>query len=267
MKSGRGGSREGAGRKTTWVSGCKQEDTKPIRVPKVIAERLLEVAHKLDAGEVIELDTQSKRKKIVKSTLESKLTAVEECLTKWRQYSNECSSNPSTRMQKLRQMLVELELIVWGKDLSPILEAFELVTESKKISKDKTIELDTKSNELVGQEYNSDERVISELLGELELSGSVSQLELLDPPKKENLEANKLLLLAPTGCKPEPHSAGELAKRLETDVSNISKYKAGKRKGTLLEWSLERDPDGFGWEYSEELKKYLPVKVSDSVTE
>ena len=47
----RGGKRKGAGRKSTWVSGCKFEDTKLIRVPTAIAERLLDLAHKLDAGE------------------------------------------------------------------------------------------------------------------------------------------------------------------------------------------------------------------------
>jgi predicted nucleic acid-binding Zn-ribbon protein len=59
MKSGRGGIRQGAGRKTTWVSGCTQAETKVIRVPKKFEKELLEIAHKLDAGEVIELDTKS----------------------------------------------------------------------------------------------------------------------------------------------------------------------------------------------------------------
>jgi DNA-directed RNA polymerase subunit RPC12/RpoP len=49
----RGGSREKAGRKSTWKSGCKFEDTKSIRVPAHIADQVLEIAHKLDAGESI----------------------------------------------------------------------------------------------------------------------------------------------------------------------------------------------------------------------
>jgi hypothetical protein len=49
----RGGYREKAGRKSGWVSGCKFEDTKLIRVPVTIADRLLEIAHKLDSGEII----------------------------------------------------------------------------------------------------------------------------------------------------------------------------------------------------------------------
>ena len=43
----RGGYREKAGRKSTWVSGCKFEETKLIRVPIAISDRVLEIAHKL----------------------------------------------------------------------------------------------------------------------------------------------------------------------------------------------------------------------------
>lgn len=59
MNSGRGGARENAGRKSSWVSGCRQEDTKLIRVPKKLVEQLNKIAHKLDAGELIDLDTKS----------------------------------------------------------------------------------------------------------------------------------------------------------------------------------------------------------------
>lgn len=55
----RGGSREGAGRKSTWASGCKQSDTKIIRVPIAIADQLLEIAHRLDAGEFLDFVTNS----------------------------------------------------------------------------------------------------------------------------------------------------------------------------------------------------------------
>ena len=51
----RGGIRKGAGRKSTWVSGCKFSDTKLIRVPKNIAKYLLSIAHRIDSGEDIDL--------------------------------------------------------------------------------------------------------------------------------------------------------------------------------------------------------------------
>jgi len=267
MKSGRGGSREGAGRKTTWVSGCKQEDTKPIRVPKAIAAQLLEVAHKLDAGENIDLDTKLKEEKVTKSNSELKLTAVEECLIKWRQYSDQCSPNPNTRMHKLREMLVELESIVWAEGLFPGHELLESVIESED-SNEQFIESDTKSSELIEQDSISITAGTIESVTESELSSSARQLELLNPLKEEQLKANEMLVLPePPISKPEPHSEIELAKRLKKNRSNVNRYKIGKAKDSLLEWSFRHDPDGFGWEYSSELKKYVPVRVSDSVTE
>ena len=57
----RGGQRQGSGRKSTWESGCKFEDTKLIRVPKAIALRVLEIAHKIDSDEAFDLATKSNR--------------------------------------------------------------------------------------------------------------------------------------------------------------------------------------------------------------
>lgn len=65
----RGGRREKAGRKSTWTSGCRFEDTKLIRVPAAIASELLEIAHKLDSGEAIDLETKSNNKIVTKSEL------------------------------------------------------------------------------------------------------------------------------------------------------------------------------------------------------
>jgi hypothetical protein len=52
----RGGRRENAGRKPTW----NNKDTTTIRVPKLIATQVMELAHRLDSGKTIELDTESK---------------------------------------------------------------------------------------------------------------------------------------------------------------------------------------------------------------
>jgi hypothetical protein len=54
----RGGYREKAGRKSTWKSGCMHKDTKLIRVPISIADELLKIAHKLDAGESFNSSTE-----------------------------------------------------------------------------------------------------------------------------------------------------------------------------------------------------------------
>lgn len=52
----RGGAREGAGKPSSWSSGCKYEDTKLIRVSKAIGDKVLELAHKVDEGiDILEL--------------------------------------------------------------------------------------------------------------------------------------------------------------------------------------------------------------------
>ena len=55
-RDGRGGRRENAGRKSNW----KNKDTVTIRVPKAIVFQVIEVAHRIDSGENIELDTKTK---------------------------------------------------------------------------------------------------------------------------------------------------------------------------------------------------------------
>lgn len=55
----RGGRRENAGKKSTWDSGRTFAETKVIRVPIEFASQLLELAHRLDTGEVFDLVTNS----------------------------------------------------------------------------------------------------------------------------------------------------------------------------------------------------------------
>lgn len=59
-QSGRGGYRENAGRKSSW----QHAETQTIRVPKVFASQLIQMARRLDNGEEIETDTKSKRQSI-----------------------------------------------------------------------------------------------------------------------------------------------------------------------------------------------------------
>ena len=51
----RGGYRENAGRKSSW----NHSDTCTIRIPKPFAEQLVELARRLDNGEIIDTDTES----------------------------------------------------------------------------------------------------------------------------------------------------------------------------------------------------------------
>ena len=52
----RGGSRKGAGRKSSW----NNKETTVIRVPKIFADQLLGIAQRLDRGGSIEFVTKSK---------------------------------------------------------------------------------------------------------------------------------------------------------------------------------------------------------------
>jgi hypothetical protein len=55
FRSGRGGHRPGAGRKSGW----NHTETQMIRVPKVFAQQLLEIAHRLDEREVMDSESES----------------------------------------------------------------------------------------------------------------------------------------------------------------------------------------------------------------
>jgi hypothetical protein len=59
----RGGKRLGAGRKSSWPSGCGREDTKLIRVPIALADELLEIARRMDAGEQVYFSELVEQKK------------------------------------------------------------------------------------------------------------------------------------------------------------------------------------------------------------
>ena len=52
-----GGRRDGAGRKSTWASKARKEDSKLVRVPGYIASEVLKAAHYIDAGGVINYNT------------------------------------------------------------------------------------------------------------------------------------------------------------------------------------------------------------------
>lgn len=93
----RGGHREKSGRKSTWKSGCKFEDTKLIRVPRAIADQLLEIAHKIDTGESLDLVTKENA------------DSLNSILARWRHQSESYSMN-NTRWSKVRVMLDEIEI-------------------------------------------------------------------------------------------------------------------------------------------------------------
>jgi hypothetical protein len=72
-----GGKRTGAGRKSTWRSGCPFNETKLIRVPIAIAQKVLDIAHRLDAGEKVDFDapTEHLSKDLVTNSSEKVVAA------------------------------------------------------------------------------------------------------------------------------------------------------------------------------------------------
>ena len=98
----RGGAREGAGRKTQWVSGCSFSETTVIRIPRAIKEQVLEIAHRLDAGEEIDLVSNSiqERNQYLENrvvTLEKELSRSQQKLAK----KMELLKNPSRESKQL----------------------------------------------------------------------------------------------------------------------------------------------------------------------
>ena len=73
----RGGSRKGAGRKSAW----NNKETTVIRVPKVFAEQLLEIAQRLDRSESLEFVTNSKSSYSDKVTKSKKAKEAKEFVT------------------------------------------------------------------------------------------------------------------------------------------------------------------------------------------
>ena len=70
----RGGARKGAGKKNTWNSGSKFNETKVIRIPIKIADKVLKLAHDLDSGLDYELETKSLKQE--NKRLKDELTSI-----------------------------------------------------------------------------------------------------------------------------------------------------------------------------------------------
>ena len=104
----RGGRRKGAGRKTAWESGCTFPETTVIRVPKYLKDEILNIAHRLDAGEEIDLDAKSLREK--NDYLEGKVLELEQELNQPKQLelpSTDIVTNSKKQMNKIRDEILK----------------------------------------------------------------------------------------------------------------------------------------------------------------
>jgi hypothetical protein len=98
----RGGSREGAGRKSEWSS---QGSTIRIRVPEVLAADVIAYAQKLDRGELLETEADYG---IVQGSAERTLTKILEVIAVWKAKAVE-HDEKSPRWQNVHRFLLDLE--------------------------------------------------------------------------------------------------------------------------------------------------------------
>jgi TusA-related sulfurtransferase len=118
----RGGRRENAGKKSRWDSGRTFAETKVIRVPIEFAEQLLDVARRLDAGESIEIVTNSGR---ATEEIESLTNLVNSLQERVNQLEAQLSS--SSLKRKRDSALARLSMgkaAARYKDASKVLDAF-----------------------------------------------------------------------------------------------------------------------------------------------
>jgi hypothetical protein len=219
----RGGQREGAGRKSTWVSGAKFEDTTVIRVPKNIKDKVSVIAYKLDAGEVIDLDSNSKIQE-----LESKLLLLQsdnELLANQLQNKSLDLETQSKRIQELEQENNQLRNTL--NNLNQLEK--QLVTNSK-----------VEPNDLVTQSESHIQLALSDIVVEDNL--------IVDSNFINDLTAN-------------PLQAKLLALRIGVSGSTLSMKKFKLSSSDFLDWVQSKDPDGIRWvslggKYS---KGYIPT--------
>lgn len=113
----RGGSRKGAGRKTAWESGCTFAETTVIRVPKYLKNEVLELAHRLDAGE--EVDLVSKSIKERNNYLEGKVLGLEKkLLNQTKSLKEKVTKSKNVDKQGQLDLVTESEIKMSGIKLS-----------------------------------------------------------------------------------------------------------------------------------------------------
>jgi hypothetical protein len=201
----RGGNRQGAGRKSGWT----HSETTVIRVPKIFAGQLTEIAQKLDRSEY--LDSVSKSEKTLDDLVTESLVQL---IFNWEAKANDASPKSSCWV-KARQMLAEMKSILDGEKA-----VIETVSKSKVSS------------------------------AQLNISAIESELVLNNESVTKSIDG--------VGS---PLSGKDLSKRFglgRTAAWDAKKRCAGNTK-EFFEWSKGRDPNGVGWDYNEQTRKYYPV--------
>jgi hypothetical protein len=222
---GRGGERENAGRKSSWVNN----DTTLIRIPKVIKDPLMAIAKKLDRGKSIENETKSNQieiETVTESKLDSVTVSIKEIVDRYKdEYLKITPDNTSWTQAK--KLLIDLELSLYGEtSLESVTKSRSKKKEANSIQNDSVTNSNTNNTEIVTNSKGYE-------IEQFELIPSIAQ--------QSNLE---------------PLSQVELADRLKVSGRSIRGHKQD-----LPEWSKTKDPDQVAWEYREDTKKYYPLNL------
>jgi hypothetical protein len=113
----RGGKRKGAGRKNQWKSGCSLEETTVIRVPRYLKDEISKLAHRLDAGEEVDLVTKSMKDR--NDYLEGKVLELEKKLLNQKKDNKEIVTKSKTEDgQRKLDLDTKSKIVLFGYVLS-----------------------------------------------------------------------------------------------------------------------------------------------------
>lgn len=288
----RGGKREKAGRKTSWESGVKFEETSPVRVPNHIKDKVLEIAHRLDAGEDIDLVSNSK-----KQELESKLALFESENQKLLEQIENYRLDLETKSQELQLNILNIqELQQKNNQLQSLTNRNELTSASysstfidsisqfvqkwrKQINGLSALDVSTKTHQMLLdlQKIISDEKSNFNIITNLENISDDSKKQLVTESSRSKYETvtkseshTQLGLLDIENNKYteilSPLTATELSKRFNKNVAFVKAKKNyyKDRPDEFLSLLKQLDPHGVGWRYSKEDRKYHPILNSES---
>lgn len=122
-----GGQRQGAGRKSTWASGAGRQDTRSIRIPKNIANKLMDIAHHLDAGGEVNLDYVTQSIKDENRELRAEVDRLEEIIAIQKREILHQPTNQNVDIEKLKEEA--LEVLYERKQSSPYKKAKKVLNQ------------------------------------------------------------------------------------------------------------------------------------------
>ena len=283
----RGGKREKAGRKTTWQSGVKFEETSPLRVPNYIKDKILGIAHRLDAGEDIDFVSNSKlldleqHVSLLLSEKEKLIEQIEKSKVELETKSKEFQLTINELQQKIcfsqehlsidlvvmnnqidnlyllvSQFLYEwLRQIPWLFSLKTIINSHELLSLQEKINGNENLSfVVTSSPEKLSIITNNETVTESEIaLNEIVTkTEDYTQMDLLDI-KLDEIDKKSMSL--------KPLNSAELSKRFGKGRSYVRQLKFSKKNclEELPEILRQHDPENIAWKFSDVDEKYHPI--------